>query len=214
MKKCYITNPEVVVEQGCDAALWSEECYGIHAKSETKKVGLNVIRPDIFGEYIGYVNKQILLDIYFALIKRLIQNGYEVELFTNGYKADMRFVRLLFKAYPTLNSNYKIRVVQPDTAEGLVDLISSYERYLAVRLHASIIGCALNIPNVNLVWNNKQLLFGKQIGAIENYITRENFDDTYIYAKLMSAERPQVDEKYKNSAYESLKLHIFKNINR
>ena len=85
---------------------------------------------------------------------------------------------------------------------------------MAVRLHAAIIGTSLGIPNVSLVWCVKQLLFGEQTDTLENYITKENFNASYIYNSLLNSKPYHVPLEYKNSIYNGIKEQIdiyFKN---
>ena len=199
LREDYMTNPNTVVKEVSDPAVWSQEHYGITAAGKTGKIGLGVIRPKIFLDYMYYVNSQRLKDMYYALAKKILDDGYCVEFFCNGHKDDYKFIEDILNTYPSLRKNTCVTMTHPQTARELVQTISGYERLLAVRLHASIIATALDIPNVNLVWNIKQILFGKQIGHEQNYLTKDQFDEDIVYERLMNAPKPALDATYKQS---------------
>ena len=144
-----------------------------------------------------YVNQNLLVDIYFALAKKITEAGYQVEFFSNGVQKDNSFIRMVLQTYPSLKTKYHISIVTPSSTEELVTTIAGYNRFVSIRLHASIIGCSLGIPNVSLVWNKKQLLFGKRMGLSNNYITKKDFDEDIIFERLFHAESPKVDPDYR-----------------
>lgn len=213
LKEHYVTNPNTVVVSVSDPAVWTKEYYQISINEKTGKIGLGVVRPAIFRDYMYYVDAQRLKDVYYALAMRILDAGYAVEFFCNGLSGDYQFVEDLFEMYPTLRGNPRVTTANPQTAESLVNTISGYERILAVRLHASIIAASLDIPNVNLVWNFKQILFGNQIGYEQNYLMKDQFDDEIIYDRLMTASRPALNDGFKNSVRQELEramMHVIK----
>lgn len=203
LQQSYITNKTIKSEWVCDPALWSKECYGVEASS-SNTVGLGVIRPEIFRDYMYYVNQEYLADMYFSLAQRMLTAGYWVEFFCNGLDKDAAFIQRIFKNYPALKSDPRVSVRVPETAEELVKTIAGYDRFLAVRLHASIIGSVLGIPNVNLVWNKKQVLFAQFLGKEENYLKKDQFNDRIIAERLINARMDPIKNEYKNSVYNGL----------
>lgn len=214
LKEKYIKNPNIQIEAVCDPAFWTKERYRITVPDKKeKKVGLNAIRPNIFGDYLYEVDIHNLEKVYYELIKRLLDAGYKVELFSNGVKADGAFFDELMEKYPELKQekrNGNISIFLPAQPRRLIKRIASYERFMAVRLHASIVGTALGVPNISLVWCVKQLLFGQQTGTIDNFITKENFNVDYIFEKLMEAKPYCVSLQYKNSVYDGINEQIKK----
>ena len=209
LRNCYIDNPNITVRSVCDPAFWVSEAYQIQRDPSAKKVGLNVIRTNIFQEYLYKdVNRQTLGVVYYELIQKLFQEGYQVELFSNGIETDTKFIEWLFKSYPDLEKDYKVTVAAPSTTRELVETIAGYQRFMAVRLHASIIGSVLGIPNVSLVWNRKQPLFGKEIGMPQNFLSKDQFKADIIFQKLCGAKPYQMDEGYKMSVYQNLEEQI------
>ncbi len=204
----FIENPAVETAQVCDPAWWSPETYGARKRSskpgEPKVVGINSIRPAIFEDY-GHPFKLERLDaLYHGLTEKLLAQGYHVDFFSNGVMGDSEYIDHLFETFPEMANDDRITVSLPQTPEELVNLISGYDRYMAVRLHASIVGTSLGVPNVSLVWNVKQTLFGKILGLRRNYITQRGFDADTVFDRLMAAEPYQTNEPYKNSVRETL----------
>lgn len=201
----YIYNKNIVLRSVCDPAVYTKDYYEVEEVRNSKKIGLGVIRNNIFKQYMYYINRERMIDMYFALAKRFVEYGYQVEFFCNGLKNDARMINRIFSTYPSLKNKYKVTKKIPRTTIELVNTINSYNRFLAVRLHASIIGYSLEIPSVALVWNNKQILFGKQTGTESNYLTKENFNDEIIYKKMSELKKPTLNQEFKESNYKSVK---------
>ena len=204
LQRKYITNKAIKSEWVCDPALWSGECYQVEAVSCSNMVGIGVIRPEIFRNYMYYVNQEFFTDMYFALAQRILEAGYFVQFFCNGLDKDAAFIGHILKNYPSLKKNPRVSVCVPQTTEDLVKTIAGYDRFLAVRLHASIIGTALGVPNVNLVWNKKQIFFARSLGKEENYLKKNQFDDEIIAERLIHAQLEPMEDAYKNSVYNGL----------
>ena len=211
LRNCYVDNPKTVVKSVCDPAFWVSETYHIQKDNLVpKKVGLNVIRTKIFGEYMYGIKRDTLGEIYHDLIVKLFNEGYSVELFSNGVLRDAEFIDWLLENYPDLQDKFKVTVANPDSTKALVKTLAGYDRYMAVRLHAAIIGTVLGIPNVSLVWNRKQILFGKEIGLPQNFITKEKFNVDDIFNLLCDAEPYKMDVSYKMSVYQNLEEQLMK----
>jgi len=212
LKNNFMTNPRIKVESVCDPAFWTKETYGVEKKEpqEEKRVGLNTIRFGIFRKYMYKVNRNKLDEMYRDLAFRLHDDGYKVEFFTNGVVGDINYINKLMEKYPELEEITSI--TQPQTPKELVELISGYDRYLAARLHASIVGSVLGVPNVSLVWNIKQILFGEMVGMPQNYLTKEAFNADTVYERLMAAEPYVMNEELKYTVYNGLEQAILENI--
>lgn len=211
LRNCYIDNPNIVVRGVCDPAFWSAETYQAQKISTgTKKVGLNVIRTKIFGEYMYKVNREELGEIYYDLIRKLSDAGYAVELFSNGVDKDTVFIDWLLGQYPDLQKEYHVTLANPTSTREFVGLLAGYDRFMAVRLHSAIIGTVLGVPNISLVWNRKQILFGEETGLQQNFITKEKFTSEEIFQRLCDAKPYKMDEAYKMSVYQNLEEQIKK----
>jgi len=211
LQDCYVENHDIEVKKVCDPAFWTAETYGIDIKeSENRLVGLNVIRPNIFGEYLYKIDKSDFMKLYYDIIVKLNELGFVIQLFSNGTVEDSGFIDDLTNTYPEIINRYNVSIAIPKNTRDLVDTIAGYERYIAVRLHASIIGTVLGIPNISLVWNNKQTLFGEQIGMEKNYLMKQDFNADTVIERLLDAEPYIMDETYKYSVYEGLEKNILK----
>ena len=210
----YITNPNIMTQRVCDPAFWIKETYNIEGKPGRENnhiIGMNLIRPKIFREYMYDVSEQELVKLYTEIMERLFREGYTVRLFSNGVEADDRLGRKILENYPDRKD---IECFMPEQPEQLVEFISGCERILAIRLHASIIATVLGIPNVSLVWNRKQPLFGKQVGMEENYITKEHFTADKICERLLNAVPYEMNEDYKMTVRSSLEKAVRKAMER
>lgn len=203
----FMENPAIETAHVCDPAFWTAETYGAKKRpsepNKAKTIGLNVIRPAIFKDYKYPVELERLDALYHGLVEKLLAQGYHVDFFSNGVPGDTKYISHLLEAFPEMANDDRVTVTLPQTPAELVELISGYDRYLAVRLHASIIGTVLGVPNVSLVWNVKQPLFGQTIGLRQNYITLRGFDADTVFSRLMAAEPYQMNQEYKNSVRET-----------
>ncbi len=84
---------------------------------------------------------------------------------------------------------------------------------MAARLHSAIVGTVLGVPNISLVWNKKQPLFGKQTGTEENFIMPRDFNTDNVYNKLVSARPWPMDTDYKMTVYNGINLQIIRFLN-
>lgn len=215
--KCYMTNPNIETELVCDPAFWSGERYRITVPEHKEKIiGLNVIREAIWKDYMYDIDAKSLREMYKDLILRLVKEGYHVELFSNGVKGDTGFIKLIIQSFPEigeLRAKNIVTVSNEKHPRRFMKRLASYERFMAVRLHSSIVGTSLGVPNISLVWCVKQPLFGQQTGTIDNFITKENFNVDYVYDKLMNAKPYVMDYDYRNTVYNGLNKHITNLVN-
>ena len=191
----YVTNAGTIIKDVCDPALFVPETYGIKADAGSALIGLNTIRPNIFEEYGDGIDETFILDEYVKLIEMLRNTGREVQLFTNGLKADNEFADRINERL----SGPKVSVKKPACPKELVETISSFERIMAVRLHAAIIGTSFGIPNVSLVWNQKQTMFGEKLGLPQNFISSKDFSAELMFERLMNAKPVEVTDALKNA---------------
>ena len=204
----YGIKPEMAPCRVCDPAFWVYETYGVARVDRSQTVGLNVIRPTIFSEYTDSVNRNAFMGLYADIIRRLLSNGWRVEMFSNGVLSDSDFIKDFMAAYPEFAGDARVTTAFPSSAAELVRTIAGYARFVAVRLHAAIVGSVLGVPNVSLVWNRKQPMFGAMIGMPGNFIGMDGFDAGNVVGRLLAATPYQVDEAYKNSVLESLREAI------
>ena len=205
----YKVNPDVITKPSCDPAFWAAETYQASWEGrQSGVIGLNVIRPNIFKEYMYRINGAEFYQLYHDLAQKIVSLGYRAEFFCNGTPQDKRFIEQLYQKHPDLQDMRDVSVFEPENATALVHRIAQYERFMAVRLHASIVGTVMGIPNVSLVWNKKQPLFGEQVGLPENYLLKADFNADTICERLFAARSYQMDEAYKQTVFDNLKYMI------
>ena len=205
LKDCYVTNPSMSVKAVCDPAFWVAETYGIGRTENSRTIGLNVIRPKIFGEYTQPITQKELFVLYAGIVEALLDDGWRVELFSNGALTDTAFLKEFLSAHPSIASDARVSAAFPETTKEFVATIAGYARFMAVRLHSAIVGTVLGVPNVSLVWNRKQPLFGAQIGMPENFIARDGFNAGNVVRRLKAALPYEMDMEYKMSVLNSLR---------
>ncbi len=207
----YITNKNIKTALTCDPAFYSKECYKV-TKKTSNTIGIGLIRPKIFEEYMYPIKENTLLFLYKELIDLLLEKNFQVKIFTNGTMSDYKF-QLKLQEYLQDNPKY-LNIFQDrfTTSQELVTEISNYKTTIASRLHASIISYALDIPSIGLVWNKKQLLFGQIINAKNAFITKDNFDAGYICNTLeeLLKNPPTITKEYTDSDYIFLKDELIK----
>ena len=206
LKNSYIENNKIKLVLTCDPALYSKECYNIKKQETSNIIGIGVIRPKIFEEYMYKVNEFGLLEIYKQIIDALLAKGLVVKVFTNGSNADYKFA-LSLKEYLKDEPKYQDLFLERfTTVQELVTFIASCKATIVTRLHAAIISYALEVPSVSLVWNNKQILFGEIIKRKNSFITKDNFTSDYIL-KMLSLELDEpikINKDYQRTDYEFL----------
>lgn len=213
LKRGYGLAPRIPVVEVGDPALWTPEVYNVAWQgAKSGVVGLNAIRPAIFGEYGEPINSEELTGLYRGLVRRCLKNGFKVQIFSNGAVADSDFARSVLENCEDLKCDSRVSIFQPATDTELIAAISGYERFLAARLHASIIGTSLGIPNASLVWNRKQRFFGAAMGMSENYVEREGFNVETVFATLMAARGCATCAESKKSTYELLRRGVAESI--
>lgn len=175
LQGCYFDgNPHLPCEQVADPAVWASEIYGITKDSRSEIIGIGVIRSKIFIDNGIEYSESKVIDLYVGIAKELINRGEKIELFTNGVDADnitAQKVKILLQ-----QDGIDVKLCVPNNDRELLQIISSYKAIIASRMHACIIAYSLLVPAVGLVWNDKLLLFGRNINAEENFITNEKFN--------------------------------------
>lgn len=169
-----------------DPAVFAGEAYGIQRKTKTQKVGLGIIRPEIFEANGNQFSAGDVREMYEKIIRKLQEKGYEWELFTNGMAQDEAFGWEILGSMGLKSRRYMKHSVK--SGRQLVKRIAGYRGVIASRLHANILATSLGIPSVGLVWNDKMNLFADAIGARERYLSGiQLLDASGIVSRLEDA---------------------------
>lgn len=208
----------------CDPAVWAKYVYDreIRDVRTVKKpgvVGVNVVRGGLFKANfkdwsLGDEEKYIR-----DLIALFDENGVEYRLFTNGSVLDTNSMLYIADRLEIPAD----RLICPDTTKELVRTIAGFDAVLAIRMHAGIISYALDIPSVNLVWNDKIPHFYQSIGypdravELQDHLPEPNAAENpqegslsiaaAMYEKtcaLLKDKRYRADERYMMTLYDYL----------
>lgn len=173
-------------------------------------IGIGLIRSAIFMANGLNIDRNFLGKLYRDIVLELDKKGYSWEFFTNGLPADKELKSVINQYLIQEGESCYIKI--PKTGGELVSTISRYKGIIAARLHASIIAFSLGIPAIGLVWNQKSVFFGTEIGHSERFIPHENFFAPYIVDRLEQALVEGYSEectKYiKQSAIESVRMTV------
>ena len=174
-----------------DAAIWASEAYGVMASRSSTKVGIGIIRHDIFAQYGYYIDERKLISTYVNLVHQLRRMGLDCVLFTNGSSEDYQ---AMLKVQMMIGD---ISAIQPLSPRQLVETIAGFAGVISGRLHANIIAYALNVPSIGLVWNDKLQIFGTKIGHPERFVCPDRFRPEFLANRLIHAIEEGINQEQK-----------------
>lgn len=155
----------------CDPAVWAKHVYRkdvqeVRKAKDRKIVGLNIVRGGLFKANF----KAWSLDDEAKFIKKLVamleEKEIDYRLFSNGSVLDTNSMMYIAKHLEIPDE----KLICPDSTKEVVRAIAGFDAVTAIRLHAGIISYALDIPSINLVWNEKIPHFYRNIGHPERAI--------------------------------------------
>lgn len=206
LKRNFLTNTNIQSDRVGDPALWIPECYGIQRQHASKRIGINVIRGNIYQDYGYRYSPQELKDFYVRLIREAIKRGYEWRLFSNGMKSDQKFGVELITEMGLPAKEYLLPA--PQTSEDLIQLVGSFSCILGARLHASITSYAMDVPAIGLIWNEKIRFFSNIIGKKDNFFEEDQLDVETMMNKMEIAMHESYDIEIRNSLKASTKRYL------
>lgn len=190
----------------CDPAVWtkcvySKEIQKIRAcKKGRQTVGINVVRGGLFKDNgktwtLGTEEK------YLIALKQLLEDeGIEVCFFTNGSTLDDNSLAHFAKRYAITEN----QLIFSHTTREMVEAIAGFDTVVTMRMHASIISYALDIPSINLIWNDKIPFFYENIGYPERAIPLDECTPELIFerVKMLLADKDySADESFMMTLY-------------
>ncbi len=177
LRKKWLKRKEILTECVADpACALMQYMPSLSEKTENKLIGLGIGRSDLFKDYGTNFSAQQAKKLWVGIYKELIKRGYKCVLFTNGLYADYEFAIEILEEIRKIGYADAICLEEPRTIQDLIKNISSFKGMIVTRLHASIIGFSFNVPSIGLVWNEKQRMFGENIGYPERFIYPQAFD--------------------------------------
>ena len=164
-----------------------------------KIIGLGIGRTGLFEEYGKEKNEKSIINFWENVYYELTNRGYRCILFTNGLPADYACVLKLKKNLKLDNEQIAPR---PKSVTELIQIINEFSAAIVTRLHSSIVAYSYNIPTIGIVWNNKQVMFGEEIGHPERFV-EGNFDVKNIVDLLeeLLEETDEINVKYCTVSY-------------
>lgn len=207
-EKYFENHPLIPCIKVADPAVWCANTFNIKPNTNSDIIGVGIIRGNIFIDNDISCTTTQLFDLYINIIKELKKRDNKVELFTNGNKADNLFAKEIQKRLKE-KENIDCKLILPTSSSELIRNIAQFKGIIAGRLHSCIIAYSLNIPAIGLVWNDKLTLFGKNIGAEDNFITNDNFSPSHIVNQLQTAIQrgynQEIARTFKQTIRESIK---------
>ena len=192
----------------CDPAVWAKHVYRkevLEVRNAKKRriVGLNVVRGGLFKAN----GKKWTLDDEEAYFKKLTelfdQKGIEYRFFTNGSVLDnnsMAYIAKNIGADPD-------KLISPDSTREVVRAIAGFDAVLAIRMHSAIISYALDIPSIDLVWNEKIPYFYQNTGYPDRALELELCTPEVVLRmtqELLDDRGFKADEEYLMTLYRFL----------
>lgn len=208
--KQYIRRDDIDHAMVGDPALWSPECYGIERIDDPEKIGVNLIRAKIFGDYGNTRTPDEIHDFYVALITELRKRNLDIELFSNGMPGDQKMGKKLVEEMGLPESMLRDA---PETGSELMQIVASYRAVFGARLHACITSFALGVPVTGMIWNEKARFFASVSGKEGLFFEEDELDPVNIADAIeKSAEsHPTVDERDRLRELTKEKLNSFLN---
>lgn len=194
-------NALIPCELVADPAVWASECYNIQRDLSSKTIGIGIARGGIFSDYDKDFSSEKLMRFYIDLIHLVMNNGFKVELFTNGMKSDNDFLKQIMVHLSDAYISLKI----PNSARDLVQTIASYKAIVATRMHAGIIAYSLNVPAIGLAWNNKIKFFWANAGHPENCIDVDNMTPENVAEALKNTLKKGYNQEHRQKYRQTIK---------
>ncbi len=178
-----------------DPAIFSAEVFHKAADTQSRIIGLGIMNPRIMDRSLNEVKRMSMNEfrrLWENLSEMLVDNGWEVFIFTNGCCNDHSFAMSLFEGKRKRNITHLKRATDPET---LVHQISRCKAIVAHRLHANIIAYSLGVPSVGLIWDRKVKSFGELTGRSNFFIEPDGMNIFTIKRKLDQAIEQGIDKK-------------------
>lgn len=184
LEQKYEVKPPTHIALVGDPAFWAPECYDIQKMDQSEKIGINVIREDIFKDYGNQLSSQDLKTFYIELISELDKKGADWVLFSNGMKSDQEFGLSLLRE---MGKSSELLLPPPRTSRELISLIAGFRTILGARMHACISAYSLDIPVVGLIWNGKLTRFSELTHQRDMYFNESELNVADICARLINS---------------------------
>ena len=127
--------------------------------------GLNVMSHIAIRYHAeGAPSLERLNDWYVDVARRLIAEGFQVRVFTNGSPEDKAYAATLHARLRALGGEDEITFLTQSDPTGLVAHLSQFDVLIAYRMHAVIGAYSYGVPTVALKWDRKLDSFMNSVG--------------------------------------------------
>ncbi len=183
LQNSYIENKKINCSKVSDPACFTNEYYPTQVKNTSPVIGFNISRLNLFKSYGCGLTQTDVISLWKSLFIRAKGDGFYVKIFSNGLPEDYYSSK---RIYREICDDKCILSQRPLKIEDLISIINSETAIVTTRLHASIMCESYGIPYVSLVWNPKQVMFGKSIDKQNAFIEKEEFNPDIIWNRLKS----------------------------
>jgi polysaccharide pyruvyl transferase WcaK-like protein len=204
----YAKHRNLVIKEVCDPVCWAQYIYKKNLKTKTNKIGINVVRGGLFKDNGIKWTLTNELNYLNDLKNKLDELEIDYMFYTNGNFLDNNTLLYFKKEYQIPED----KIFIPDTSKQLVEIISTFDKTISIRMHSAIISYALDIPSVTLKWNDKINLFYQNINRDKSCILVDQWNIDNVLETLMSIDECYKDENYLMSLYNYL-YDLFNQLN-
>lgn len=188
LRRDYLETDGIFTAAAVDPAVFTPQVYGIRADTQTRTIGLGVVRYRIFEDYgLAQVTREFQLEMWQGITRELEARGYAWQFYVNGLRSDYDFALEILEYMGRESEAARLLAPRPVQSRELIALTASFAGVIACRMHANIIAYALGIASVGLVWNEKMVFWGERIGCPERFLTSEQFEPKRIVQCLMDS---------------------------
>ena len=114
------------------------------------KIGIGLMRPGPFADFGAATFREKMVKFYVDIANLLSGREMPYEFFTNGLVDDIKLVQEIESQL-----GHEIKVVQPKTAEELVETIDGYRAIISFRMHSLIIAYSCGVLAYGIAWHSK-----------------------------------------------------------
>ncbi|MEM5516238.1 polysaccharide pyruvyl transferase family protein [Henriciella sp. AS95] len=141
--------------------------------SSKPRIGVGVTDPRVLRLHSdaddAWCENPDWIGLYAQFVTSLIEEGFDVSLFSNGAPDDQAFaLRVMKRVEAQHQSRKSISLMdRPVVPQQLAEMIAGFDAIVAHRLHANIIAYSYGVPHVGLSWDHKVNEFFKAVDRSE-----------------------------------------------
>ncbi len=192
----------------CDPAVWAKHIYRsevqeVRSAKQGRIVGLNVVRGGLFKANGIKWTLDDEGEFFQKLIELYDREGIDYRFFTNGSVLDNNSMGYIAKHIGVPVD----KVITPDSTREVVRAIAGFDAVIAIRMHSAIISYALDVPSIDMVWNEKIPYFYQNTGYPDRALAFEYCTPEVVLRmtqELLDDSGFHADESYLMTLYDYL----------